>query len=156
MNYINWITANEMKDLSMGVRYLNSLYWAAVTCTTVGYGDILPMNKYELLWAVMIIACGVSVFSYILSDLSSKFSDLLRTKSVNQDKLNQIDVLNQKFGIGDDLMKELKQFFETFHSESQGESNREMSIILKALPSSLKTHMAKFIYQDALFLHTSL
>ena len=28
-----------------------------------------------------------------------------------------------------------------------------MSIILKALPSSLKTHLAKFMYQDAILVH---
>jgi signal-transduction protein with cAMP-binding, CBS, and nucleotidyltransferase domain len=29
----------------------------------------------------------------------------------------------------------------------------EISLILKALPSTLKTHMAKFMYQNAIFVH---
>jgi hypothetical protein len=52
-------------------RYIASLYWATVTCSTVGYGDILPQNKWELFWACIILIVGVAIFSYVLSDMSS-------------------------------------------------------------------------------------
>jgi len=68
---VNWIRENELEDSGMLAQYIASLYWATVTCTTVGYGDILPTNNYELLWAMCIIVFGVAVFSYILSTLSS-------------------------------------------------------------------------------------
>jgi hypothetical protein len=99
-DYTNWITANDMKDEDMVKKYFASLYWATVTCTTVGYGDILPTNKYELLWAMCIIVFGVAFFSYILSDLSSKFSEITRTNATNQERIQQIDQLDQKFNIG--------------------------------------------------------
>jgi hypothetical protein len=37
----------------------------------VGYGDILPVNYFELVLCLFIIVFGVAVFSYILSNLSS-------------------------------------------------------------------------------------
>ena len=68
-------------------QYCASVYWATVTCTTVGYGDILPTNNYELLWAMMIIVFGVAIFSYILSTLSSQFSEITRSNATNQERI---------------------------------------------------------------------
>ena len=75
----------------MYTKYIASMYWATVTCTTVGYGDILPTNNYELIWAMCIIIFGVAIFSYILSDLSSKFSEITKANASNQERIHQID-----------------------------------------------------------------
>jgi hypothetical protein len=82
-NNINWVTANDLEDSSIISKYIVSLYWATVTCTTVGYGDILPTNNFELFWAMIIIIFGVAYFSYILSNLASQFMEISKTNANN-------------------------------------------------------------------------
>jgi hypothetical protein len=56
-----------------------------VTATTVGYGDILPTNYAELVWAMIIIIFGVALFANILSNLSSNFVEITKTNATNED-----------------------------------------------------------------------
>lgn len=57
-----------------------------VTCLTVGYGDIIPVNGFELAWGIIIIVVGVAVFSFVMGDLASQFSELTKSSKANEDR----------------------------------------------------------------------
>jgi potassium voltage-gated channel Eag-related subfamily H protein 7 len=84
----NWVNSYGITDSSMDVKYFSAVYWATVTCTTVGYGDITPNNPFELTYALTIIILGVGIFSYFTSNLISQFADLLKTKAKNAEKIS--------------------------------------------------------------------
>ncbi len=49
-----------------GVDVFNSLYWALVTSSTVGYGDITPRTYLGKLVSMVLIVVGVAVFSFFV------------------------------------------------------------------------------------------
>ena len=51
----------------------DAVYWAVVTLTTVGYGDIVPASKIGKLFALMIIISGPAVLSLITASIASIF-----------------------------------------------------------------------------------
>lgn len=67
----NWLRSAGILDATDFEQYLASLYWSVVTCATVGYGDILPTNFYELTCAMFIMIIGVAIFSFVLGDLAN-------------------------------------------------------------------------------------
>ena len=67
-----WLRADDSIDAPMVEQYVSSFQhftglWSrkGVTCTTVGYGDILPVNEYEIGWAAINILVGVVFFSIL-------------------------------------------------------------------------------------------
>lgn len=152
-SFQNWICQNDYQDSNMYIQYAAAFYWATVTCTTVGYGDILPTNYYELLWAMVIIVFGVAYFSYILGNLSSQFGEITRSNASNQERIQEIDQLDQKFGIGADLVEKLTFHFSSYNSDQAFEANAGMAYLLKILPQALKTQLSKFLYQDAILVN---
>lgn len=65
-------------------------------------------------------------------------------------RIQEINELDQKFNIGPDLVEKLTYHFRSYNADAELEKNAEMSYLLKILPSTLKTQLAKFLYQDAI------
>jgi hypothetical protein len=63
----NWMISIGIDDSTNIDKYVASVYWAAVTIYTVGYGDITSTNQYELIANVLILFAGVSLYTYIFS-----------------------------------------------------------------------------------------
>lgn len=148
---VNWVAENGIANQPIVEKYMASMYWATVTCTTVGYGDILPTNGYELVWALLIIVFGVAIFSYFLSNMAAQFSEFSKTNAANQERIQQIEHLDQQFQIGPELVEKLTNYFTNGNkNELEVETNQEMSYLLQLLPSTLKTQLAKFLYMDAI------
>lgn len=62
---------HSYRDLQIEQNYLTSLYWAFVTVTTVGYGDITPQNDAERFFCVCATFVGTAVFAFIIGEIQA-------------------------------------------------------------------------------------
>ncbi|MEA1954553.1 MAG: NAD-binding protein [Campylobacterota bacterium] len=70
--------------------YLDAIYWALVTISTVGYGDISPVTQMGKVVSMFGIIFGIAMISFVTSVMVSAFSerfDELR----NQDSINHVN-----------------------------------------------------------------
>ena len=82
----NWIRDKGLQDADIYSKYISSCYWAVVTISTVGYGDITPTSQLEMITTVILMFVGVSMYSYIMSQLTSIFA---QQKSKKEDKTQE-------------------------------------------------------------------
>jgi voltage-gated potassium channel len=56
----------------------NSIYWAVVTITTVGYGDVSPVTPLGKFISIMVMLCGYSIIAVPTGILTSEMAKSLR------------------------------------------------------------------------------
>jgi NADH:ubiquinone oxidoreductase subunit 2 (subunit N) len=58
------MTRISVNEASWDTKYIYTLYFACTTMFTVGYGDILPTNKTEMITIMFIEALGKLLFLF--------------------------------------------------------------------------------------------
>ena len=93
--------------------YLDAIYWALVTISTVGYGDIAPVTEMGKIVSMFGIVFGIAMISFVTSVMVSAFSerfDELRNqdsiKHVN--KMQNVVIINGYGHLGATIAKKLK------------------------------------------------
>ena len=97
----------------------DAVYWALVTITTVGYGDIAPVTTEGRAVSMLIILTGIGAISFLTSIIVSAFSEKLpeikETRVMNQIiKKREINLVCGYGKIGQLVSKKLQDAGETF------------------------------------------
>ena len=67
LSYPNWILSSHLQDASFLDIYIASLYFIMATMTSVGYGDIVCINKAETFFQIILLSIGIVAYSWIIS-----------------------------------------------------------------------------------------
>ncbi len=76
------ITGGVLIHYAEGMDFDDGIWWAFVTATTVGYGDISPETIYGRLIAMMLMIVGIGLIGSVTSTLTSFFLNRQDKKSV--------------------------------------------------------------------------
>ncbi|EAR95403.2 cyclic nucleotide-binding domain protein (macronuclear) [Tetrahymena thermophila SB210] len=61
----NWIVKNQLDQAPFIDNYISSIYFAIIAMITVGFGDVVPINKYERVYVIFqtCFSCGIFAFA---------------------------------------------------------------------------------------------
>ena len=93
--------------------YLDAIYWALVTVSTVGYGDISPVTDLGKIISMFGIVFGIAMISFVtsvmVSAFSERFDELRNSDSMNHvHKMRNVVVINGYGHLGETIAKKLK------------------------------------------------
>jgi hypothetical protein len=141
----NWIAAlrsnkgGPEEGDNMGL-YWACLHFALMTLTSIGYGDIVPMNTVEYAVCCCLMACGGVAWAYIIGN----FCGLIATLNIQDAAFRQtIDDLNHMMderGIPNDLRRRLRTYFHQSKDTHRAENYRKLMDRMSPL---LQTELAK-------------
>ena len=93
--------------------YLDAIYWALVTVSTVGYGDISPVTDTGKIVAMFGIVFGVAMISFVtsvmVSAFSERFDELRNSDNINLvSKMDRVVIINGYGHLGTTIARKLQ------------------------------------------------
>ena len=140
---MNWVLVGNYDEYSNQDLYLVSLYWTITTVSTVGYGDIVPVNLVEKIFTTVVMTIGIVFYSYSISTLSNLLANLDYNRSKLKNQKILLDKLTAEYRLNNKFYLELAQALEYASSSSK----IQLDEILDNLPHNLSNQVILAVYE---------
>ena len=107
----NWIYATGLRDSSNFARYSTAFYWATMTLTTIGYGDVGANNQTEQWVAIWVMFLGGGLYAYVVGGICGIFAAMNPELSDFHTSMDTLNALMEETDVDGDLRVELRSFF---------------------------------------------
>ena len=114
-NSVSWETgqphswAVDYTNKSSSYKYIISLYWAMGTMSGVGYGDVLPLNTQERLFAILAELVGVFAFGLVVGYVSTLVESVSYKNSVHRERHLKMSSYIKQRNLPGNLQKRLNE-----------------------------------------------
>ncbi|XP_027916529.1 potassium channel AKT1-like [Vigna unguiculata] len=141
-----WIgsTMDNFLQHSLWSRYVMSIYWSITTLTTVGYGDLHPVNSREMTFDIFYMLFNLGLTAYLIGNMTNlvvhgtsrtrKFRDTIQAAS-NFAQRNQLPHRLQ-----DQMLAHLCLKYRT---DSEGLQQQET---LDSLPKAIRSSISHYLF----------
>ena len=136
LSYPNWIVSFNLENKSFFDIYIASFYFIMATMTSVGYGDIVCINKEETFFQIILLSIGLVAYSFIISSVGDYVKNKSRASiNYNKDmsKLEEIRIAypNMPYKLYNKIQQHILRMF---HQNKKYEYN----ILVNNLPYTLQ------------------
>jgi hypothetical protein len=143
----SWLAIEGAVAQSTGDVYLLSLYWVVTTTTTVGFGDIVPNNTQEYMFALFVMLIGASLFAYVIATSASLISALNLSKVAFWNRVETVESYLRSRRVSDDVNIEVRSYYEYLWDRHRGIGEHAL---LGDLPPSLRVDVLSELLRDLL------
>ena len=127
--------------------YSSAVYWATMTITSIGYGDIVatPGNSGEHLTATILMLSGAMIWGQVIGTFCgviAAFNPELTAFHRTMDELNRF---MRREDLPDEMRRRLREYF---HQSNHLRMAEQMRRLLSSMPPSLKAEVAFEVNQQ--------
>jgi hypothetical protein len=141
-----WIARHGFADRSSGDKLLFSFYWALTTLTSVGYGDVLPKTRPEILLAMATMCIGVVVIAVAIGNIIAVVNQLNDGRSEYEMKQAAIRRYLSLNGVRPETVSKFQQFGNFLWDNYRGVRPDQ---VLADLPVSLRRVVTEEILEGS-------
>ena len=131
----SWAAIEGLEGASETTQYIRSLYWAIVTTTTVGFGDITPHRDIEYVFAMVTIVLGASMYAFIIGNVASLISNLDMAKASYWARVETVNQYLRSRQVAPELNQQVRDYYDYVWARFRGMNERSL---LADLPASIR------------------
>ena len=134
-------------DMGEFSAWLRSIYWAIVSLSTVGYGDVIPQNILETVFATLAVLGGGLVLPAIVGGLAAYMGNLNQASNIHKKKMYKVRTFMRTTRFPRFLVDKILRYYDYLWSRQGGVDEVE---IMNELPGPLQQRVAMVVSGEAL------
>lgn len=134
------LSRNDFFDL-----YLHSLYWTVTTLATVGYGDIVPKTRPEIIMAIIMMITGAMLYAFAVGNVVSILNQLDGGRAEFRKQQSAIAAYLSLNGVSSDVITRIRRFNDHQWSRTRGFDPRHL---FDQLPTELRSEVTHSMLRD--------
>ena len=116
------------------------------TLTTVGYGDVTPMNSTEKICSMLAMVIGVTVFAYFMGTTAAMVTSMNSNDSVKSRKIGEMDTFLRARHVPPTITEKIRKFY----SKAVQHHVIDDQDMVTQLSMPLRTELLLFLYRNTL------
>lgn len=143
----SWVTVEGIANEEPSTQYIRSLYWVVTTVATVGYGDILPANDYEYLFATGVMLLGAFMYAFIIGNIANLVRNLDAEQARYFERVEAFGNYLHERHIPPRLNEQVRDYYEYLWAHHGGP---RQAAHLEELPPPFRLELLVHLTQDLL------
>ncbi|CAD8095084.1 unnamed protein product [Paramecium sonneborni] len=134
----SWLIRYQLINESPWKQYNYSFYWATMTMTTVGYGDITAQSQLEIIYVDIIMFLSSGVFAYSMNSIGMILKSLQDSKIKYKRSLLQMNTYMSKNQVEPQIQSRIRNYLKYYIEQEQNENQEDVNNLISLLPSNLQ------------------
>jgi hypothetical protein len=142
-----WVKEAGLEQADKSEIYLAGLYWAVMTLTTIGYGDISAYSTVERAFSVVGMLFGVLLFAYVIGTITGLIEELDPALLEFQSNMDLLNTYLRNCRVPQQIQKRVRRY--CYYKKDVDKEGREQELLALTSPA-LREEILLYRYYDIL------
>ncbi|XP_057501365.1 potassium channel AKT1-like [Actinidia eriantha] len=134
----------DFMQKSVWIRYVTSMYWSITTLTTVGYGDLHPVNSTEMKFVTFYMLFNLGLTAYLIGNMTNLVVHATSKTRAFRDTIQAVSNFSHRNRLPPRLQDQMLAHLSLkFRTDSEGLQQKE---IIDSLPKATRSSISHFLF----------